>query len=539
VRRALVVSLASLALTGAAAGGTISGSSRPDHLSGTAGADNLYGHAGNDRLDGRGGPDLLVGGPGRDVLVGGAGDDRIAAADGVRDFVSCGNGRDVVNADLNDNLGRSCEVVSRRLSRDPYRGGGSQHETEVEPDTFAYGSTIVSAFQVGRYVDGGAANIGYSTSRDGGATWTTGLLPRLSVFSTPSGALDRVSDPVVAYDRVHRTWLIGAVGAAADATVLTISRSRDGVNWGGPITAAHRFEGDYDKEWLTCDNWRRSRFAGRCYLSYMDFENQGVMTRRSSDGGRTWSAQTGWLLPPGLHDIANGVQPVVRPNGVLVIPFAVWGAGSAISEIAATRSSDGGSTFLPATQIAELTALDVFELRVPPLPSVAIDGDGTIYLTWSDCRFVGECDGNGLVLVKSRDGVNWTRPTRVPAGRRGLAVNHFLPGLAARGSGRHVQLALAYYSAPEPTGCNYSCNAAIDAWLSISDDGGGSWRAPQRLSTQIVRSNWLADTGLGRMLGDYISTSWVRGNPIPVFPLASTPVRGAYREEVFATTVFH
>jgi len=32
----------------------------------------------------------------------------------------------------------------------------SQHGTEVEPDTFAFGSTIVAAFRVGRSFDGGA-----------------------------------------------------------------------------------------------------------------------------------------------------------------------------------------------------------------------------------------------------------------------------------------------------------------------------------------------------------------------------------------------
>ena len=115
----------------------------------------------------------------------------------------------------------------------------------------------------------------------------------------------------------------------------------------------------------------------------------------------------------------------------------------------------------------------------------------------------------------------------MPAGGRGDSVNHFLPGLAARGSGRRAQVAVAYYSAPQPTGCNYSCFASIDAWLSRSDDGGRTWRAPARLTSEPVHSNWLADTGLGRMLGDYISTTWVGTKPIPVLPLASPPVDSA------------
>jgi RTX calcium-binding nonapeptide repeat (4 copies) len=538
VRRVLLVWLASLVITGAAAGGTFKGSSRPDRLIGTRASDVLYGYGGNDRIEGLEGNDVINGGSGADVLSGGAGNDRIAAADGRTDSVGCGAGHDIATTDLDDSVD-GCEVVSRRLSRDPYRGGGAQHETEVEPDSFARGRTIVTAFQVGRFVDSGAANIGFATSHNAGATWTTGLLPRLSIFSVPTGPFERVSDPVVAYDAVHRTWLIGAVGAAGDATVLTVSRSRDGVGWSPPVIAAQRDEGDYDKEWLTCDDWPASPFRGRCYLSYMDFKDEGVMTRRSLDGGRTWSPQVGWLLPPALKDIANGVQPVVRPGGMLVIPFAMHESpGSSLNQMAAIRSLDGGATFLPASVIAPLSVNDVLDLRVPPLPSVAVDGDGTLYLAWTDCRYVTECESNGIVLSRSGDGVNWSAPTRVPTGGRGTFVNHFLPGLATVGKGSHVSVALAYYSAPIPTGCNYDCQASIDAWLSLSADGGKTWRPPQRLNAEKIRSNWLAYTGLGRMLGDYISTSWVGGRPMPVFPLASPPIRGGYREAVFATQTF-
>src|SRR6266481_9068009 len=37
-----------------------------------------------------------------------------------------------------------------KLSTDTFTNSTSQHATEVEPDSFSFGSTIVSAFQVGR-----------------------------------------------------------------------------------------------------------------------------------------------------------------------------------------------------------------------------------------------------------------------------------------------------------------------------------------------------------------------------------------------------
>src|SRR5690242_12029019 len=49
-----------------------------------------------------------------------------------------------------------------RLSTDPFTNGTSQHKTQVEPDTFSFGSTIVSVFQSGRFFDGGSSDIGWA-----------------------------------------------------------------------------------------------------------------------------------------------------------------------------------------------------------------------------------------------------------------------------------------------------------------------------------------------------------------------------------------
>src|SRR5436190_24033794 len=52
------------------------------------------------------------------------------------------------------------------LSPDPYTNSTSQHATEVEPDTFAFGSTSVTAFQLGRIYACAASDIGVATSTD-------------------------------------------------------------------------------------------------------------------------------------------------------------------------------------------------------------------------------------------------------------------------------------------------------------------------------------------------------------------------------------
>ena len=41
----------------------------------------------------------------------------------------------------------SAAVPLRQLSSDPFTNSTSQHRTEVEPDSYAFGSTIVTTFQ--------------------------------------------------------------------------------------------------------------------------------------------------------------------------------------------------------------------------------------------------------------------------------------------------------------------------------------------------------------------------------------------------------
>ena len=91
-------------------------------------------------------------------------------------------------------------VPLTRVSNDPYTNAASQHRTEVEPDTFSFGSTIISTFQVGRVFGGGSANIGWARSTDGGATWTNGFLPGTTTVASPAGSFSAISDPAVAFD---------------------------------------------------------------------------------------------------------------------------------------------------------------------------------------------------------------------------------------------------------------------------------------------------------------------------------------------------
>ena len=373
-------------------------------------------------------PDLLLGTLRPDRVVARAGNDRIDVAGGGRDRVACGLGADLVAADRSDRLAADCEVVSRRIATDPYRGGGGQHATHAEPDSFSWGTTVVATFQVARFVDGGAQNIGFARSTDAGRTWRSGLLPQLTRASRPRGAFLRASDPVVAYDDAHALWLIATLGITESGTAVLVSSSADGLHWSAPVTAVQKPDLPnsiaLDKEWIACDNGASSPFRGHCYVSYSDVERVELVTQTSVDGGKTWSAAVGSPDHAGRRGIrgpyAPGPQQVALPDGTLVVPLFD-------GELSAVRSTDGGATFSAGTRIAAASFSRVPGLRAAPLPSAEVGADGTVFLAWPDCALRPSCAANDIVFSKSRTGVNWPLPVRIPLG----PGSHVIAGIAA------------------------------------------------------------------------------------------------------------
>ena len=335
--------------------------------------------------------------------------------------------------------GTATATTSAPISTDPYTNSTSQHRTEVEPDTFAFGATVVSAFQAGRFTNGGASNIGWATSHDGGVTWTNGFLPSLTVFSTPTGTAARASDPSVAYDDVHGVWFIASLtlNSAATPIGVVVSRSPDGIAWTAPVTVS--LGSSYDKDWIVCDNGVASPFRGRCYVSWDDSGlGDQILNSTSLDGGQTWGAP---VAPAGAAS-GLGTQPLVQPNGTLIIPALSASASSIIS----VRSTDGGATFGSPATAASVSYHQPTAMRALPLPSAQIDGTGRIFVAWHDCRFRVSCGTNDIVYSTSNDGIVWSAVNRVPIDAVSSGVDHFIPGLAVdrTTSGASTRRALVY-----------------------------------------------------------------------------------------------
>jgi hypothetical protein len=111
-----------------------------------------------------------------------------------------------------------------------------------------------------------------------------------------------------------------------------------------------------------------------------------------------------------------------------------------------------------------------------------------------------------------------------------------VPGFAVdrTSSGRSARLGLVYDTVSE--GCApYPLCVSIDAYLISSPDGGASWTRPGRLNAHTMPVGWIADGGIGAMVGDYQAVAFVHGTPIPVVSLASKPASdGTLRQAIYA-----
>jgi hypothetical protein len=224
-----------------------------------------------------------------------------------------------------------------------------------------------------------------------------------------------------------------------------------------------------------------------------------------------------------------GGQPVVQPNGTVIVPFE-----TTRGTIGAFRSTDGGASWSNEVKISKIQFhRNSGGLRTSPLPSAEIDAGGRVYVAWEDCRFEPGCTANDIVLSTSADGVQWSAAKRVPLDPVGSGVDHFIPGLAVdpttTGSGAH--LALTYYYYPNAACTQTTCN--LDVGFASSPNGGATWSASRKLAGPMSLTD-IAATTQGRMVGDYISTSFnAEGSATSVFAIG-LPHTTKFHEDMWA-----
>ncbi|HET7567703.1 MAG TPA: sialidase family protein [Gaiellaceae bacterium] len=455
----------------------------------------------------------IVGKPGATVVRGTAKADRIDAADGKRQQVLCGKGRDFA---LVDELDRTsgCETVARRVAVDTTSGAGGQHRTLLEPQLAASGSTVVGVFQSGRHQLAGADAIGFAVSHDAGRTWKAGVLPGFDGWDSKSNAS-------VAWDAAHGRWLAEAAVLDDTAGGVLVSSSADGLSWAPPVTAVRLTrsgptDAAFDKPWIACDDTPSSPRYGRCYLLVsldVTLPSARIAVWTSDDGGATWT-QTTARLPAG-----NGSQPAVLPDGTLVVVYTDLAEEAWVE---AVRSTDGGATFSPPVRVSpEQIGEHVADgLRAPLFPSLARTPGGGLALVWPDCGASASCSRSQLLLSRSADGAAWSAPQPLPLGAAGDDLS---PGLAVDPqSGR---LAVAYVVSWGSRCCQ------LDVRLAVQQ-ANGRWSVTQA-DVRSLAKGWTA-TSPGAFLGDYLAAAWSDGHAVALLPVARPPRGGRLSQDLYA-----
>ena len=412
-------------------------------------------------------------------------------------------------------------VTLTQISSDPFTVAPGQHATEVEPHMLANGSTLVAAFQTGRISPGGATAIGWATSTDGGNTWANGFLPGLTT-GNGNGPYSAASDPAVAYDAKHGVWMIASlpISNTSETPAVVVSRSTDGgFTWNNPVNVGPNVISS-DKNWIVCDSTSTSPFYGNCYVEW-DNPDSGdqILMSTSTDGGLTWGA----ALTTANRSTGIGGQPLVQPNGTVVVPIETFG-------ISAFTSTNGGASWSAPVSVANIQShTDAGGIRSGPLPTAAIDGTGTVWVVWEDCRFRSGCSTNDLVYSTSSDGVKWSAVTRIPIDPTTSTVDHFIPGIgidpATSGATAHVAVHYYFYTA---SSCTTSTCKLFVGYIS-SHNGGKSWNVATRLAGPM-QLKWLPNSQNGLMVGDYIATVFNNGVPHGVFAVAAAKVGNTFKE---------
>jgi hypothetical protein len=190
----------------------------------------------------------------------------------------------------------------------------------------------------------------FSTSHDGGRTWTSGFVPAVS-----NDAPFTFGDPSLAIDR-HGNIFYASLGTDAQGVhgTIIINKSTDHGSSFGPATVAAVDDGS-DKEWLAIGPDPTARSRDNIYVTWTSFitnaKGQTIASQlwltRSTDGGQTFSQKA--LFAPADDGINSSFiqfsNPVVDiSTGRLYVPFLHFSDGDA-DNVRVLVSDDGGQTF--------------------------------------------------------------------------------------------------------------------------------------------------------------------------------------------------
>jgi hypothetical protein len=428
----------------------------------------------------------------------------------------------------------------------------SEPDTQVEPDVAVSPvdpRIAVAAAHDGRYPNGGAVDVSYAWTHDGGRTWHHA--PLRGITKAAGGVWDRASDPVLAFGPDGSVYL-SVLDISMDCpSAVSVSRSTDGGRTFGPPVLAHYSAGcDYsdDKNYLVVDNGRYSPHRGRLYQFWTPFlydadgNNTAALqvVRWSDDKGRTWSPTVN-LTAAGTF--SQNSQAMIRPDGTIVDTYLDYGTTAGGEEpesrigaeqdrrvaphaappadtVSARTSHDGGRTWSAAATVTTRAGEGPAGIRCCLDSSAADPVTGQLYTTWISP------DSTTVELSRSWDGAHWSAPAAVT---RPIANHDYINVDVSAYRGR-VYVA----SSTRDT----TVEAGRYAQQQLSTSTGGTGFGPPVPLGPLSDLRYAAFAG-GTFPGDYMGTAAQQGYVYSVWCRSSTPPdpTAQYHQTVWGATL--
>lgn len=249
-------------------------------------------------------------------------------------------------------------------------------------------------------------------------------------------------------------------------------------------TITNAFDGICDRQWMAVDHSNGSN-ANRLYIGFVNYTSNfgGLKVRSKAASATSFGNLT--TMVSGNYQLSN---LAVDKNGVLHYSFAQTTAPFGIWHKAST---DGGSTFSALHKIGN--SLDPFPPaphyvndRENAAPSLAIDGDNNLHVTWTDCP-PGQ-EPKAYYAYSKDGGVTWSTPMDISAK---LGLGTFFVNVSAAGN----KVSLSTYGIDPSKKSDY--------YLLISGDNGLNFGPPIKLTNQQSDFGNFATTSFA---GDYTSS---------------------------------
>jgi hypothetical protein len=378
---------------------------------------------------------------------------------------------------------------------------------------------LLATFQEGRYTNGAAIDCGYSTSHDGGLTWSRALIPGLTPAS--GGSYPRATDPVAGI-AADGTAYLNTLGVNGNFGAVFVSRSTDGGNtFAAPKTvyASPNSSVFPDKNWMAVNTF--SPNAGRLVATFTLFSNTAgvrpspIMRSLSDDGGQTWTTPA--YIHPANYE-TQGSQPVFLPNNRLAIIYTNFNFTDTTTDdfLECVLSTDGGLSFGAPKYVMNFTAYAPPGIRSGTFISAATTDatTGNLYVVIQGVP--NSISPPRVIFTKSTDGGNtWSAPIGITDNPAATSV--FNPAIAASPDGQ--TLTVSYYTNRD----NPTTSTSVDLYLAQSFDGGVTWQPNIRVSSVSTDAKLAPNTGTAAnpryMLGDYLGIAGPATPDVPAVPV--------------------